>query len=91
VVNLELASLFDESNPSPQGAAEAKAPSASPGKSIFSHAPLPGESEADFRALAENAIEAIFIVNREGVSSTSTRAPATCWVITARSCWGSLL
>lgn len=67
VVNLELASLFDESNPSPQGAAEAKAPSASPGKSIFSHAPLPGESEADFRALAENAIEAIFIVNREGV------------------------
>lgn len=67
MVNFELASSLGESGPSPQGAAEAKAPAVSPGKSISSNAPLPGESEPDFRALAENAIEAIFVVNREGI------------------------
>lgn len=67
MVNFELASSLEESDPSPQGAAEAKAPAAPPGKSISSNAPIPGDGETDFRALAENAIEAIFIVNREGI------------------------
>ena len=67
MVNLERASSLDESDPLPQGEAQAKVPAASPGNSIFSNAPLPGASEGDFRALAENAIEAIFVVNDEGI------------------------
>jgi len=67
VVNLEWASSLGESDPLPQGEAQAKIPAASLGNSIFSNAPLPGKSEGNFRDLAENAIEAIFIVNDEGI------------------------